>query len=99
MFFAGLPKTCEIIEGEHKGFIRTFRGGESVRESLTKMGVPEERIPKDILEGSLYDDLRMEFGKDIINSGEYDSFKPVARPPMMNMALRKILWSKGWIPI
>ena len=79
IFFAGLPKTCEIIEREHKGFVRTFKGGESIRATLTKMGVPEERIPKDVLEGSLYDDLRMEFGKDIINSGEYDSFKPINR--------------------
>ncbi|HSH34621.1 hypothetical protein [Schnuerera sp.] len=79
IFFAGLPKTCEIIEREHKGFVKTFKGGESIRESLTKMGVPEERIPKDIIEGSLYDDLRMEFGKDIINSGDYDSFKPINR--------------------
>lgn len=43
------------------------------------MGVPEERIPKDILEGSLYDDLRMEFGKEIINTHEYEAFKPIDR--------------------
>ena len=79
IYFAGLPKTCEIIEREHKGFIKTFIGGESVKETLTKMGIPEERIPRDIIEGSLYDDLRMEFGKDIINSQAYDSFEPVNR--------------------
>ena len=54
-------------------------GGESVRETLTKMGVPEERIPKDIMEGSLYDDLRMEFGKDVIQAQEYNNFKPIDR--------------------
>lgn len=79
IFFGGLPKTCEVIDREHKGFVKTFKGGETVRESLTKMGVPEERIPKDILEGSLYDDLRMEFGKDIINTHEYEAFKPIDR--------------------
>lgn len=79
ILFAGLPHTCEIIEREYKGFIRTFKGGESVRESLIKMGVPEERIPRDILEGSLYDDLRMEFGKDIIDSGQYNSLRPLER--------------------
>lgn len=79
IFFGGLPKTCEVIDREHKGFVKTFKGGETVRESLTKMGVPEDRIPKDILEGSLYDDLRMEFGKDIINTYEYEAFKPIDR--------------------
>lgn len=79
IFFAGLPKTCEIIEREYKGFIKTFIGGETVKESLAKMGVPEARIPRDIIEGSLYDDLRMEFGKDIINSQSYQGFKPVNR--------------------
>lgn len=79
IYFGGLPKTCEIIEKEHKGFIKTFRGGESVKETLTKMGIPEERIPKDIKEGSLYDDSRMEFGKDIINQKKYDDFVPVDR--------------------
>ncbi len=76
VYFGGLPKASEIMEKEHKGFVRTFKGGESVRESLAKMDVPEERIPKDIMEGSLYDDLRMEFGKDVINAQDYDRFMP-----------------------
>lgn len=79
VFFAGLPKTCEIIEKEHKGFVRTFKGGESIRETLTKMDIPDERIPKDIIMGSLYDDLRMEFGKNIVNAQKYDGFKPADR--------------------
>lgn len=79
VFFAGLPQTCEIIEKEHKGFVKTFKGGESIGETLTKMGVPKERIPRDIIEGSLYDDRLMEFGKDIINADSYNSFKPVDR--------------------
>lgn len=77
--FGGLPKTCEIIEKEHKGLVTTFKGGESVRETLQKMGVPEERISLDITEGSLYDDRRMEFGRDIINSQGYEGFMPPER--------------------
>jgi len=76
VFFGGLPQTCEIIEKAHKGFVKTFKGGESVRESLTKMGVPEEKIPKHMIEGSKYDDLRMEFGKDIIKTHDYVNFEP-----------------------
>ncbi|NLW22745.1 MAG: cobalamin B12-binding domain-containing protein [Tissierellia bacterium] len=79
VFFAGLPKSCEIIDRQYKGFIKTFKGGESVRETLVNMGVPEERIPKYIMEGSLYDDFRMEFGKEIIKSGKHHSMKPVDR--------------------
>lgn len=79
VLFGGLPKSCEIIDREHKGFVKTFKGGETVSETLSKIEVPKERIPKSIMEGSLYDDLRMEFGEDIIKSHEYSSFKPVDR--------------------
>ena len=79
VFFGGLPETCKIIEKEHKGFVKTFKGGETVKESLRKMDVPKEKIPKDMIEGSLYDDRRMEFGKDIIKAYDYDGFKPIDR--------------------
>ena len=76
IFFGGLPKTCEAIEKEFNGLVKTFIGGESVRETLVNMGVPEDRIPDDIYEGSRYDDLLMEFGKKIIDSQEYLNYKP-----------------------
>lgn len=76
VYFGGLPKTCEAIEKEHKGLVKTFKGGESVRETLTKMGIPEERIPREFMEGSRYDDFRLEFGKNIIASQSYESFRP-----------------------
>ena len=75
--FGGLPETCEQIEKEFKGLVKTYVGGESARETLLKMDVPEERIPKDIMEGSLYDDSLLEFGKKIIQEGEYLNYKPV----------------------
>ena len=79
IYFAGLPQSCERIEREHKGFVKTFKGGESVVESLTKMDVPKERIPHEILQGNLYDDLRMEFGEEIIKKHDYRNYHPVAR--------------------
>jgi hypothetical protein len=75
-FFGGLPKTCEAIDKEFNGLIETFIGGESTRETLTKMGVPADRIPSDIYDGSRYDDLLLEFGKKIIDSKEYLNYKP-----------------------
>lgn len=79
LFFGGLPKTCEAIDKEFNGFVKTFIGGESVRETLTKMGVSEDRIPSEIYEGSRYDDLLMEFGKKIIDSQDYLNYKPIDR--------------------
>ena len=79
VFFGGLPETCESIEKEFKGLVTTFVGGESVRETLIKMGVTEDRIPGDIYESSRYDDLLMEFGKKIIDSQNYLNYKPADR--------------------
>lgn len=79
IFFGGLPATCEAVEKEFEGLVRTFMGGESDRQSLLEMGVPEERIPNDIVEHSKYDDFLMEFGKDVIDSGKYKNDTPVDR--------------------
>lgn len=79
VYFAGLPNSCERIEKDHKGFVKTFKGGESIVESLTKMDVPKHRIPQEIIEGNLYDDLRMEFGQDIIKKHDYYNYAPVDR--------------------
>lgn len=79
VYYGGLPQTCEIIEKEYKGFIKTFKGGESVLETLIKMDIPDERIPKNIIESSLYDEMRMEFGKDIIYSQVYERFMSLDR--------------------
>lgn len=79
IFFGGLPSTCRLIEKEFKGLVRTFIGGESAIETLLKMGVSEDRIPKDVSEGSKYDDFLLEFGKEVIDSEEYLKYTPVNR--------------------
>lgn len=79
VFFAGLPTACERIAKEHKGLVITFAGGESPSEALAKMKVPQERIPRDIVEGSRYDDFRLEFGSEIVSRQEYQAFKPLDR--------------------
>lgn len=79
LYFAGLPKTCELIEKEHKGLIKTFKGGESTFETLSIIGVPEERIPKTIIEGNEYDKNREAFAKEIIDSSQYEKQKPYDR--------------------
>lgn len=79
IMFGGLPKSCEVIEKEHKGLVKTFKGGESVTETLTKLEVPRERIPEFLMEGSSYDDMRMAFGEEIIKKAEYKNFQPTDR--------------------
>lgn len=79
IFFGGLPKTCEIISNEFKGLVKTFFGGESAYETLMSIEIPKERIPKDLIEGSLYDDVRMEFGKCVVDAQEYLNLMPLDR--------------------
>lgn len=79
IFFAGLPVSCEAIGKEFDGLVKTYVGGESAQDTLLKLGVPEEKIPRDIIEGSKYDESLLQFGKEIIDSGEYEKFKPIDR--------------------
>ena len=78
--FAGLPEACQLMEQEFDGLVSVFQGGESDRETLGMLGVPEEKIPMEIREGSRYDEARMEFGRQIFASQEYRKWKP-ADPP------------------
>lgn len=89
VFFAGLPKTCQVIEKEYKGLVTTFKGGESLRETLLKMQVTEDRIPRDIYESSKYDDSLLEFGKEIIDSQKYLGYKPVDRSKYLEYGTNK----------
>lgn len=79
IYFAGLPRACELVKRKYKGFVKTFRGGEPLTQTLKTIGVPDSVIPKEIREGNRYDDFRLEFGKQIIDEGKYLSFKPVDR--------------------
>lgn len=80
ILFGGLPGTCEIIDREYKGLVKTFKGGESISQTLSKLNIPRNRIPRDVAEGSSYDDWRMDFGETIVKDHSYEVFKPVDRP-------------------
>lgn len=77
--FSGLKPACEKIGEEFGGKIDTFCGGESVEETLLKIGVPIEMIPQNIVKGCRYDKELLEFGTDIIKKGEYKKEKPLVR--------------------
>lgn len=86
--FAGLPVSCEAIEKEFDGFVSTYMGGESAHDTLVKLGVPEDKIPMDIIEGSKYDESLLQFGKEIIDSQEYSKFMPIDRSSYKDFGTR-----------
>lgn len=77
--FAGLSDACERINSIFGGTIKTFKGGESAEETLLTMGVPASEIPKHIINGCKYDKELLNFGKQIISSGEYENERKLER--------------------
>lgn len=71
VFFAGLPDTCLLISGMTKGEILTFPGDETPAQSLTMIGVPTNRLPKELHEVNEYDRMRWDFAKDFISNERY----------------------------
>ena len=67
IYFAGLQESCRLIEKEFGRKFETFKGDESPVETLQKLGVSDALIPKSIREKSIYDELRLTFGKKLIN--------------------------------
>lgn len=88
VFFAGLPKTCDIINREYNGEVETFIGDETPFETLIKLGVPKSKIKDDLIEGAKYDNFRMDFAKDYIQSEAYQFFKPTKNTNYPNCGTR-----------
>lgn len=89
VFFAGLPEACDKIAKEYQGRISTFRGGESVEETLLVMGIPQEDIPQKIIAGCKYDKDLLRFGQEIIEKGEYKDIKPLFRNKYQEFGTKK----------
>lgn len=77
--FAGLPKACKQINEQFNDFVLTFQGSESPQETLNRYGVPEERIPEEMKEGSKYDEILLNFGAKLIREKAYLDMKPISR--------------------
>ena len=85
IYFAGLPKSCELIRHEYGGEILTFWGDETRLESLRKLGVPDSLISKSLLQSSKYDDDRFAFASELIKEGKYKFQKPIYRGTYANL--------------
>lgn len=71
LFFAGLPETCQLVKGKTNNLILVFPGDESPLESLSKLGIPDDRLPKTLLSDNEYDGMRWKFATDLIASERY----------------------------
>lgn len=69
--FAGLPDTCELVKGKTGGRVLVFPGNETPIESLRKYHVPEEVLPKSVVNDSPYDKMVWEFATKLIESEKY----------------------------
>lgn len=76
IYFAGLHESCVRIQKKFNGRFQTFKGDETATETLSKLGVPSQFIPKAIIENSVYDDLRIEFGQTLIQKELHHAIKP-----------------------
>lgn len=79
IFFAGLAPTCDKIEAEYKNRIATFRGGESIEETLTILGIKKEYIPNKILNSCKYDQELLKFGQKVVSEQKYEIQAPLHR--------------------
>lgn len=79
IYFSGLPAACELIQKEYKDQVPVFVGDETQTETLQKLGVPKNKIPINITQGSKYDEDRLSFAQDLIHSGSYKYVKPLER--------------------
>lgn len=79
IYFAGLPAACEQVAREHGDRVETFDGDETPAETLCKLGVPPSRIPSDMSAGVDYDEFRLRFGRDLVESGKHLQITPPDR--------------------
>jgi len=69
--FAGLPDTCDLVKAKTDGKILVFPGNETPIQSLRLYGVPEDILPKSIINDSQYDGMIWDFAKELVESQKY----------------------------
>lgn len=55
IYYAGLPRSCEKISECYSDEVATFMGSESMQEVLLALGLDEDEIPQNLIQGSEYD--------------------------------------------
>ncbi len=75
--FAGLPKSCELVKKKFGKRFELFIGDESPIDSLRICGVPDNRMPKWLLDQSSYDSDRWEMSRTLIEEKGIEEFPPL----------------------
>ncbi|MCS6830137.1 MAG: cobalamin-binding protein [Armatimonadota bacterium] len=76
IYFAGLPEACERVLQEHGDLVETFDGDETPAETLRKLGVPRSHIPSAMSAEADYDEFRLRFGQELVDSGKHLRIPP-----------------------
>lgn len=79
LYFAGLPRTCELVRANIPEVSATFEGDETPVETLRRLGIDDSNMPANLTAGSRYDEDRLSFGRELIACGTYRGVKPVDR--------------------
>ncbi len=77
IYFAGLPEACDLVKKEFGKRFTAFKGDETPIETLEKLDVPQALIPKSIQESSVYDQMRLEFGKKLIKDEKHKTIPKI----------------------
>ncbi|NIO19727.1 MAG: cobalamin-binding protein [Candidatus Aenigmarchaeota archaeon] len=78
VYFAGLPEACNWVKNKYRG-IEVFYGDESPAETLIKLGIDPASASEDLVGKHPYDDMLLDFGKEVTKNGDYESLKPNKR--------------------
>lgn len=71
LYFAGLPDTCELVRRVFNDDVIYFSGDETAIESLSRIGVPKDKISESLSNVHQYDKMRFDFAKKIIEDEKY----------------------------
>jgi len=88
LYFAGLPRACELVRERFPWIDGTFGGDESPAECLDLLGLPRASLPPALAAGAAYDEARLAFGRELVASGEYRAVGPVDRSGSPRFGLR-----------
>lgn len=78
VYYAGLPESCVLVN-KYFPNLKTFNGGESIKDTLLSLGVDEDRIPIEFIMGSEYDDKLFKFAANLIQNSDWNSFESLKR--------------------
>lgn len=75
IFFAGLPRACDLITNDHGNSIPVFSGAESHEDVLRMIGVTDRLIPKVVPESEEYERSRYDFARNLLSRNIHSDYR------------------------